>query len=82
MIHFHHKTTFQALPSSIVLTHIGTEEISFTRTIGRYTAHSCQNYSLNINFTVQYYTQFISVHEQVLVYSEYKLFLRDTGTPV
>jgi len=35
MIHFHHHTTFQILPSSTVVTHIGTEKISFTRTTGK-----------------------------------------------
>ena len=32
MIHFHHQTTFQTLPSSTVVTHTGTQDISFTRT--------------------------------------------------
>jgi len=49
MIHFHHQTTFQTLPFSTVVTHIGIEVMSFTRTTGKWTAPSCQNYSLHTN---------------------------------
>jgi hypothetical protein len=35
MIHFRHQSTFQTLPSSTAVTHIGTEEISFTTTNGK-----------------------------------------------
>jgi len=55
MIHFHHQTTFQVLPSIAILTHSETKEISFTNTTGRWRVHSFQNYSINTDNITQHF---------------------------
>jgi hypothetical protein len=55
MIHFHHQTTFQVLPSLAILSHSETKEISFTDTTGRWRAHSYWNSSINTDNTIQHF---------------------------